>query len=127
MKFQPDVCNGYHDVLMMSIILSDIAILNINDADYCCIISGISKSVKIIKSVNYKNYKKFKVYIKMVKKIINFWDTENEKQKFRKGKRPISINNSDINEIVVSNTVSFSKKGFKHVIGYNDGKSVLQR
>ena len=29
---------------MMSIILSDITILNINGADYCCYISGISKS-----------------------------------------------------------------------------------
>ena len=29
---------------MVSINLSDIAILNIHNADYCCIISGISKS-----------------------------------------------------------------------------------
>ena len=28
-KFQPDVCNGYHDVLLMSLNLNDIAILNI--------------------------------------------------------------------------------------------------
>ena len=28
-KFQPDVCNGCHDVWMMSITLSNIAILNI--------------------------------------------------------------------------------------------------
>ena len=47
-KFQPDVCNGCHDVLMMSMNLSDIAILSINDADYCCIISGIIKSEVII-------------------------------------------------------------------------------
>ena len=33
-----------HDLLMMSINLSDIAILNIKVADYCCIISVISKS-----------------------------------------------------------------------------------
>ena len=47
LKFQPDVCNGCHDVLMMSISLSDTAILNIHGADYCCIISGISKSEAI--------------------------------------------------------------------------------
>ena len=33
-KFQPDVCNGRHDLLMMSMNLSNIAILNINGADY---------------------------------------------------------------------------------------------
>ena len=43
-KFQPYVCNGCHDVLMMSMNLSDIAILNINSADCCCIITRISKS-----------------------------------------------------------------------------------
>ena len=42
-KFQPDVCNGYHDVLMMSVNLNDIAILNIRDVDYRCIINGIDK------------------------------------------------------------------------------------
>ena len=33
-----------HDVLMMSINLSDIAILNINGTDYCYIINRICKS-----------------------------------------------------------------------------------
>ena len=42
-KFQPNVCNGCHDLLMMSMNLSDIAILNIKGSDYCCIISLISK------------------------------------------------------------------------------------
>ena len=45
-KFQSDVCNGCH-VLMMSMSLGDIAILNIHGADYCCIISGVSKSETI--------------------------------------------------------------------------------
>ena len=46
-KFQANVCNGCHDLLMMSMNLSDIAILNIKGSDYCCIISGISKSEAI--------------------------------------------------------------------------------
>ena len=46
-KFQPDVCNDCHDVLMMSTNLSNIAILNLLSADYCCIIRRISKSVAI--------------------------------------------------------------------------------
>ena len=43
-KFQPNVCNRCHDLLMMSINLSDIAILNIKDSDYRCSISLISKN-----------------------------------------------------------------------------------
>ena len=46
-NFQPYVCNRYHDLLTMSMNLSDIAILNIKAADYRCIISGISKSEAI--------------------------------------------------------------------------------
>ena len=46
-KFQPNVCNGCHDLLTMSMNLSDIALLNIKGSDYRCIISGISKSETI--------------------------------------------------------------------------------
>ena len=42
-KFRPNVCNRCHDLLMMSINLSDIAVLNIKASDYRCIISLISK------------------------------------------------------------------------------------
>ena len=45
-KFQPDVCNRCHDVLM-SLDLSNIGILNIHGSGYCCIISDISKSEAI--------------------------------------------------------------------------------
>ena len=43
-KFQPYVCYGCHDVLMMYINLNDIVILNIHDVDYCCVINGINKN-----------------------------------------------------------------------------------
>ena len=43
-KFQTYVCNRCHDLLMMFMNLSDIAILRIKNADYFCIITGISKS-----------------------------------------------------------------------------------
>ena len=46
-KFQPYICNGCHDLLMVSMILSNIAILNIKSCDYCCIISVISKNEAI--------------------------------------------------------------------------------
>ena len=38
------ICNGCPDVLMMSVNLNDIAVLNVNSADYSCIINRISKS-----------------------------------------------------------------------------------
>ena len=43
-KFQPNVCDGCHDLSVMSMSFSNIASLNIKGADYCCIISRISKS-----------------------------------------------------------------------------------
>ena len=58
----------------------------------------------------------------MEKTIIKFGDIEIGKQKFHQHKRPISIKNIDINKIVVSNKVSFGKKGFKYFIGYKDAK-----
>ena len=39
-------------------------------------------------------------------------------------KRPISIKNIDITKIVVSNKVSFSKRGFEYFTGYNDAKKI---
>ena len=48
--FQPNVCNRCHDLLMMSISLSDIAILNIKGSDYYYIIRLISKkALKLLK------------------------------------------------------------------------------
>ena len=46
-KFQLNVCIRCHDLLMMSLNLSDIAILNIKGSDYRCIISLISKNKAI--------------------------------------------------------------------------------
>ena len=46
-KFQSNVCNICHDLLMMSMNLSDIAILNVKGSDYRSIISLISKNEAI--------------------------------------------------------------------------------
>ena len=43
-KFQPNVSNRCHDLLMMSMNLSNIVILDIKGSDYCCIISLISNN-----------------------------------------------------------------------------------
>ena len=45
--FKINVSNRCHHLLMMSMNLSDIAILNIKDSSYCCIISSIRKSEAI--------------------------------------------------------------------------------
>ena len=58
----------------------------------------------------------------MEKAIIKFGDIEIEKQKFHQHKLLISIKTRGINKIVVSNKVSFGKKGFKYFIGYKDAK-----
>ena len=97
LKFQPNFTNRCHDLLMMSVNLSDIAILNIEDSDYYCIISLINKSeaidvlqnadftetfIKIIK--NSKKYKNFEIIYRN-KKI--------QKQRFEQHKVSISIKN----------------------------------
>ena len=46
-KFQPNVCNRCHDILMMSVNLSYIAILNIQSFDDRCLISLTSKNKPI--------------------------------------------------------------------------------
>ena len=43
-KFRPNVCNRFHDLLMMSINFSNFAILNIKGSNYRCITSLISKN-----------------------------------------------------------------------------------
>ena len=53
--FQPIVCDRYHDLLMMSINLSNIAILNIKDSVYGCIISLIGKkeAIKLLQNADW--------------------------------------------------------------------------
>ena len=53
-KFQPNVCNKYNDLLMMSININYIAILNIKDSDFSCIVSLIGKNepLKLMQNVD---------------------------------------------------------------------------
>ena len=46
-RFQPNVCNKYQDLLMLSVNLSDSAILNIKVSNYHCFIRLISKNEAI--------------------------------------------------------------------------------
>ena len=42
-NLEPYICNVFHNVLMMSVNLNDIAILNKSDVDYLCIRNGFNK------------------------------------------------------------------------------------
>ena len=55
---------------------------------------------------------------------MKFSDIEIQKQKFHQHNGPIFIKNININKIVVSNKVSFGKKGFKYLIGYEDAEEI---
>ena len=58
-KFQPYICNGCHDVLIMSMNLDDIAILNISGADYRCVIAGTSKIevINLMQNIDFSEKK----------------------------------------------------------------------
>ena len=53
-KFRLYFCNGCHDLLMMSMNLSDITILNIKSVDYRCIILAICRKedIKLMQNIN---------------------------------------------------------------------------
>ena len=61
-KFQQNVCHRCRGLLMLSVNLSDIAILNIKYSDYCCIISLICKTEAIDLMQNGDLTKKGKHY-----------------------------------------------------------------
>ena len=42
LEVQDSVCNGYHDLTMLSVNISDIVIITVKNVDYCCIIHNIS-------------------------------------------------------------------------------------
>ena len=46
-NFQQFVFNGYHDLLLMSVILNNIAFFNIWSVEYCCIVNEIDQSEAI--------------------------------------------------------------------------------
>ena len=78
-KFQPDVCTGCHDVLMMPVNLINIAILNNHGVDYCCIINRINiiNALNVLQNANLsearevlsKQKKNVLPHVKWVKKL----------------------------------------------------------
>ena len=114
----------------IDISLTNVTALKIKNADYCCTTIGISKSeaLKLLQNIDLtkksgtiKKNIKSNICIYENGKNINFGDIEIEKQKFHQHKRPISINNIDINKIV-SNKVSFDEKVSKYFNDYKDAR-----
>ena len=62
--------------------------------------------------------------MKMQKTVINLGDVQIKNQKLYQQKKPISIENVDVNKIVVSNKVFFGKQIFKYSTGYKDAKKI---
>ena len=60
----------------------------------------------------------------MEKTIIKFGDIKMKKQKFHQYKRPISIDNIDVDKIVVSKNLSFDKNRFKYFISNKNTKKL---
>ena len=106
--FEPSVCNRCHD-LLMSMNLSDI-----KSADYCYIISGISKNEAINSMQNAdlteKKVKNLLSCIKMGTEILTFGDIEIEKKIFYRYKSPVTLRDTDIEKVLVSNKISFGEK-----------------
>ena len=107
----PHVCNGRHDVLIMSINLSDIAFLNICGVDYCCIINGISKSEAVGLLTNASLNEKSRSLQNIGTKIITFGDIETKKRKFHHHKNLILL--EDVGKMQVSSMGSSGKNIIK--------------
>ena len=63
-KFQTNVCNRYHDLLVMSM---NLYILNVKNDDYCCIVKIIiskRETMKLLQNIGF-NWKKLEHYRKI--------------------------------------------------------------
>ena len=58
--------------------------------------------------------------MKMSKKKLKFGDAEVNKKEFHAYKQPIPLNLVDINQLVISDKLKHSDKGYKYFIGYKD-------
>ena len=59
-NFQDSVCNGCHDLAILYLNISNIAIITVKGVDYCCIFRRITKSdtIRLLKSsvFDYRGY-----------------------------------------------------------------------
>ena len=106
---------------MMFTKLNNIAILNIQCADYCCIFNRINKSGAInimLISIWLKQDEHYKTYKLISKKNLTFGDIEIEKHIFYRYESPSFLKDAYINKVLVSNNISSAEKNNKYVIDY---------
>ena len=72
-EFQDSVCNGCHDLTMLSVNISNIAIITAKNADYRCITHNNSKSEAINLLKNFVLEDRVCVYIKNIALIFSLF------------------------------------------------------
>ena len=60
----------------------------------------------------------------MRKAKLSFDNIEDKRSAFHKSKHPIDLNKVDIKKILTTNKFSYSKKGFKYFIHYQNGNKI---
>ena len=60
----------------------------------------------------------------MSEKTLKFNNIRLDKKEFHKSKQPIDLMSVNIDQIVVSDKFKHSDKGFKYIIGYQEGEIV---
>ena len=58
--------------------------------------------------------------------LLKFGKNEIIKKSFCKSMSPINVNKVDVNKIIMSNKVSYDKKGCKYFIGYKDNNNIVR-
>ena len=112
-KFQPNVCNRCHDLLMMSMNLSDIAILNIKGFDYHWITSK-NKAINLIQNIDLteknETLPSIKINCHIGKDVLMYGDIEIFFKKIYRNRTPIFLKDIDIEKVLVSYKISFGEK-----------------
>ena len=74
-KFHNSVCHGCHDVTMLSVNISDIAIITIKNVDYPCIIPNISnsKAINLLKILCLKILEKYYLSFQSIQIKVNLF------------------------------------------------------
>ena len=113
-NIQVNICNRCHDLLMISMNLSDIAILIIKGSDYRCSISLISKK-EVINIIQSGELTKESEYIKMGTEVLTL---KLKKVNFMVIRLLFFGQDVDIDKVLVSNKISLGEKSYKYFIGY---------
>ena len=79
----------------------------------------------IIKKKHFQNkWVLFLLSKRMSEKTLKFDNIRLDKKEFHKSKQPINLDLVNVDQIVVSDKFKYSDDGFKHLIGYKEGKIV---